>query len=436
MPPRAGLRRALVGIADQGVYSLSNFALTVIVARQVSPTEFGTYALVLATYLIGIATARGLTSETYVVKYSADPDVGSRAGNAAMGFSVWLGIALGAVLTVVGIVDGGQFLWVGLSFGLSLPGLIAQDFVRYAALARKRASEALVTDITQAVVQFGVSAAVIATHRDSVAWFVAAWGLGGYVGLLVACIRLRIHPRMLAAKAWFTGHRELAVRYAADDFTNQAGQQANAYVVALVNGLAETGALRAAQSVFGPPSILNLGIMTAVTPELVRLGHRSPRRMRKAAFAVGIGSALIGAVWGVLAVLCPDDIGRELFGRTWPLAEPLLGFFLISQTANGLRTAPMAGLRALADPRRTLRARWIATVITISATLTGAIVEGARGVAIALAVVTWLQVAIWGWQFHGAYRDRLARGGPLEPAPVAAPAGGGGGRHRASGPDR
>ena len=132
-------------------------------------------------------------------------------------------------------------------------------------------------------------------------------------------------------------------------------------------------------------------------------------RMRRAAVAVGVGSALVGAVWGFLAVLCPDDVGRELFGQTWPLAQPLLVFFLVSQTANGLRNAPQAGLRALADPKRTLRARWIATVVTISATLTGAVAGGARGVAIALAIVTWLQVVIWGWQFHAAFRDRVAQ---------------------------
>ncbi len=67
VPP--ALRRTGWGLGDQMVSSLTNVALTIMVARSVSADEFGTFSLLLATYLVCVTLVRGLTSEPLLVRF-------------------------------------------------------------------------------------------------------------------------------------------------------------------------------------------------------------------------------------------------------------------------------------------------------------------------------------------------------------------------------
>jgi len=110
-------------------------------------------------------------------------------------------------------------------------------------------------------------------------------------------------------------------------------------------------------------------------------------------------------VWGAVALLIPNRIGVQLFGDTWAQARPLLVFFVVAQAANSFRVAPMAALRALGAANRTLVARSIVIAAGLAFQLAGAFADGARGVAIALAIVTPIQAIVWWVQFEIALRE-------------------------------
>ncbi len=412
MAARRGLRRSLVGVSDQLVYSLTNFALTVMVARSVSASQFGSYALIAATYLLGVAIIRGLTSEALVIRYSARDRSAWRGGaSAAGGAAVTVAVLLGLLLVLAGLGDRlfihGDLAGTLIVFGCLFPGLVLQDFSRFAALALGRPALALGNDLVMAAVQFGLIGALLVWDSTSVAHLVAAWGIAAHVGAVIGLrmMRLRVEPRRTAG--WFRSDGDLGVRYAIDDLAAQSSQQGTAYVVAAVGGLTQTGALRGAQTVFGPPSIVNVGVQAAVTPELVRVLIRSSTKMRRYAMFVGLALGAFGLAWGLAALLVPNWVGHALFGDTWKHARPLLGYFVIAQVATGLRVTPIIGLRALGAANRTLRARVAAIALAFVLLMAGAVWDGARGAAIATAILTPLQWGIWWVEYRLALRDHL-----------------------------
>lgn len=407
-PGSGGVRkkRVGVGIADQLLYSLTNFVLTVLVARSVSASEFGAFALVMAAYLTVVAVVRGLTSETLVVRLSAaEPGPWRRGATAGNGASVVFGAIAGIGLVAFGLLTSGSLASTAIAVGVAMPGLMVQDYLRFAALSCGRPGIALANDAVQAAVQFGLTGVLLAMGSSSPYLFVAAWGIGAHVGALVGLIALRLPIRPDRVVVWLREHGGFAARYAADDLAQQGSQQATTYVVAATAGLIDTGALRGAQTVFGPPSILNLGVQAAVTPELVRIRRRSMRTLRLTVLLLGGALGAVGAVWAALALLCPQRVGVALFGSTWAHARHLLIYFGIAQAANGTRVGAMAGLRSLSAANRTLVARSVVLLLGLTFQVVGAVLNGATGVAIAIAIVSPIQAVVWWWQFTVAARE-------------------------------
>lgn len=398
-------RRAATGVGDQLVYSLGNFVLTVLVAHWSSPTQFGAYSLAISSYLILLAATRGLIAETYIVKFSAvDATAATDHARAGLGAVLSLGVAGGVVMAAVSFALPSELTSIFLIFAALFPGLVGQDYLRYAALGLGRPGVALMSDGVVSCLQYASAAILIAFHAEDPSYFVVTWGLATLLGGIAAFLGLALRVPKSTVLGWVRRHKELAVRYAVDDVANQGGQQANSYAVAALTGLADAGGLRAAQTVFGPSAIINLGVQAAVTPELVRVLRVSSTRMKVYAEATGICLGIVAAAWGIAALAAPVAVGDALFGPTWSLAKPLIIYLGIAQVANGLRVTPMVGLRALGAAIQTLRARTIALVLGLAVTLAGAVADGARGVAIAYAIVSPAQVLIWWWQFEVALR--------------------------------
>ncbi len=398
----------MAGISDQLLFSLSNFVLSILVARSVSAREFGAFSLVVAIYIVVSAVSRGLTSETLIVRFSAsEREPWRRAATNAAGASLTIGIVAGAGLLVCGALTTGTLAAAALALGVMSPGLVTQDYLRFAALSCRRPQVALVSDGLQFVVQCGLSAYLLAADQDKPWMFIAVWGLGAYLGGLYALVALRLPLRPWRTRAWFAEHGSLAVRYALDDLGQQGSQQAATYAVAGLGGLTDAGSLRGAQTVFNPPSILNLGVQAAVIPELVRVRKRSLRRLRN--YTAGIAATLgpVNGLWGVAMLVCPTSIGEAMLGPTWDNAHHLFIYFLFAQLCNGIWVAPMAGLRSLEAANRTLYARSVVIVLRLGAQMTGAFVDGATGVAVAAAIVAPIQAVVWWLSFRIALRDAM-----------------------------
>ena len=391
------------------VSSLTNVALTIMVARSVSADEFGTFSLLLATYLVCVTLVRGLTSEPLLVRFSAaESPALMRAVSQSSGATVVAALLLVLVLAAVVLATGLVPELPALIFLATLPGLLLQDHWRHALLAAKNPRGAFVNDVTWALAQVLAVTALALADRLTLVLLVLAWGAAANVAALVGLLQVRVRPHVCRTAQWLREHGDLAGRYAAEGFALQGAPQATVFVVAAVAGLAAAGSLRAAQTIFGPLTVLGLGIRLALVPEAVRAASRSLRRMTRLVLAAAALLTGVTAVWSVAVLLLPDAVGKALLGSSWALAVPLLVYVAVDRLANATSIGPFLGLRALADSRRSLRARMAVAALTVLGGVVGALVDGAHGAAIGAAASSLVSIVVWGYAFFRALAHRRA----------------------------
>src|SRR4051812_2323833 len=71
LPSGGNARRALWTFADQALSSLTNFALTIVIARAVGADSFAAFALALLTFSFVIGLSRAMIGDPYVIRFSA-----------------------------------------------------------------------------------------------------------------------------------------------------------------------------------------------------------------------------------------------------------------------------------------------------------------------------------------------------------------------------
>jgi O-antigen/teichoic acid export membrane protein len=116
----------------------------------------------------------------------------------------------------------------------------------------------------------------------------------------------------------------------------------------------------------------------------------------------------VTAAWSIAVLLLPNAAGEALLGSSWALAVPLLVYVAVDRLANATSTGPFLGLRALADSRRSLRARMAVAALTVLGGVVGALVDGARGAAIGAAASSLVSIVVWGYAFFRALAHRRA----------------------------
>ena len=101
-------RRVGWGVLDQGISSLSNFVLGILVARTLPAAEFGAFALAFVTFAFIISASRGPSTDPLMARFSrASPEQWRAAAGAAAGTALSVGVLAGVVCLLVGLVIGG-----------------------------------------------------------------------------------------------------------------------------------------------------------------------------------------------------------------------------------------------------------------------------------------------------------------------------------------
>jgi O-antigen/teichoic acid export membrane protein len=401
-------QRASWGVADQSLSSLTNFAVGVLVARELGPVGFGAFSLAFATYLFALNASRGLATDPLTVRFS-DASVASwrlAAGAAtAMATAVGAVVGGGCLLAAVLLLDG-PVRNAFLSLGVLLPGLLLQDSWRYVFFAARRGRDAFLNDLVWALLLAPFSAAVLISGHTQVQWFVVAWGGAALVGGLVGVWQAGVWPRLRLAGQWLTAHRELGVRYLGENLSLAAAAQLRLYGLGAIDGLATVGALRAAELLLGPVNLILMGIGSLMAiPEAAKLAKRDLARVRQFVVALAVVLAAGAVLWGLMLALVPDSLGERLLGATWQPAAALLLPTTVMIALMAVWSGAWTGLRAIGAARRSLRAQIIGSSAFVIGGLVGGAVNGAAGAAWGSAAGNLVACAVWWWQFHLAMRE-------------------------------
>jgi O-antigen/teichoic acid export membrane protein len=406
-------RRLSWGIADQAVSSITNFAVSIYVARSLGAVQFGAFSLAYVTYPFVLNASRGLATDPLMVRFSAvSPKVWKRAVADSTGVSAAVGIVSGILILGIALLLSGYTRLSFLALGLSMPGLMLQDSWRFAFFAQGQGRKAFLNDTIWAVTLLPALVLVQRSGHASVFWFMLAWGASATIGAAVGPLQARVLPKISRTRDWLSEHRDLGFRFLAEGTATSAAQQLRSTGVGLILGLAAVGYIQAANTLMGPIMILFLGMGLVTTPEAARILHRSPKKLIPFCLLVSTGLAVAGVTWGVvLTVALPHGLGQWLLGSIWRPTAPLAIPQALFVVGMCFMTGSQAGLHALGAARRSLGAMLIQSACYLVFGFLGAYVDGPRGAILGTALSSWLGAVIWWRQLHVALAEYQRGGG-------------------------
>ena len=401
---RATERRVAWGLLDQVVSSGSNFLATIIAAKVLSAANFGAFALAMAVALAVVFLARGLASDPLATAHAADSPAELRAAaRMAAATALFVTSACSIAIAVVGLAIGGVVGPVLVALAVLLPGLALQDLLRFVLIVGGHAKRTFLNDLFWLVIQVPLMILAGTAGSGAVAVLVA-WGVAGNLAALLGFWQTRTPlagPR--AIRPWLVRHRSLWPFFVLDNLVYQAINLVLVVAISLASTLAQVGGFRAAMTVYAPLAIIGRGVVGVAVPELARR-RDDPLAVRRLGLLIAWALTPLAVIGAVVTQFVPDHVGEAVLGDSWSMAEPLL-LLAGAVTAVSLFTVgTVAGIRALGAGREGLTARVLVSLVAVAFGSVGAVVDGAYGALMALALSAPLQIATWWWLLVKASR--------------------------------
>jgi hypothetical protein len=399
------------GLADQGMSSLSNAAMSLYIARQLGAAQFGAFSVAYVTYGFVLNASRGLATDPLLVRYShAERAVWKRAVQCCTATAASVGVILGLACLAVGGVATGTTGSAFIALGITLPGLMLQDSWRYAFFALGRGSGAFINDTIWTASLLVAFEGLRLTNHGTVFWFVLAWGLTATFAGACGPLQARVVPRLTGIREWLSKTRDLGSRYLMENTANSGASQVRVYAVGFISGLTAVGYIQEGSLLMGPFFVIFMGISLVTVPEAARILRRSPHRLQLYCLLVGGGLTALALLWGVILLIAlPHGLGTLLLhAKQWQPVYGLVIWLDIAMMGACAIAGATAGLRALGAARRSLRAMLIASALYLLLGVLGAFVSGAMGSVEGTAVATWIGALVWWWQLRLGIREHEA----------------------------
>ena len=384
--PKAG-RKVGWGFADQVFSSATNLGLTIIAGQWLGPGGLGVVSLGFAAYVLSVIFQRALITEPHTVVTANMPlEERRRLSRRAVTLSLTTGVAIGAVLVVIGLLFGGPVGRGFLIFGPWMPFVLLQDVWRYILFRDNQNARAVTNDATWVIGMAIAMPIAYAIHTD---WaVVGSWGFGAAVAMALGFFQTKIRPAGLTGTLgwWRRENWPIGKWFAADRLASNLGTQGTVFILAPLLGTVALGGLKATNSVFAPLSVLGPSITLPSLPMMTRAFKESSRLARSTAVKL---SLIVTTLTGLYTVFLAVGGGAVL---TFAFKSKFRQFTsLIVPTAAGqLMAAASIGfivlLKASKRGRPLVIAHIISTVGTLIVTPILAVHYGVVGAAWGLAI--------------------------------------------------
>lgn len=421
-PKRAGLGSRLGwGIADQVLSSATNFGLAWTVARSVSVEAFGAFALAWGGYLISCGICRATISEPFsIIHSSKGANEVKQPGAAATGANLEIGLVISVVALFVGIFSSGELRWAFLAMAISMPGLMLQDGWRYFFFAAGRGKQAFLNDlIWSGLLVIGVIF-INQIQSPSVPRYVLAWGAAATGAAAAGVVQAKFRPVLRGGLTSFRLYRHLSGPYLAEFMVNSGTLQLSFVVLSFASGIQAVGTLRGGYLLIGPLIVLYLGTSLALLPIAVEFFAKSIKRLKNALSATSLSLGVVAAIWGILVVNLPPQVGVRLLNETWLPARSVFVPLSIGTVFGGLTAGPLIGLRALGASRTSLRVALLTAPMTLLGAVLGSLFGDAKGAAAGLALGAFV-TALVAWRLYASALAAVIVEGRNSPTQIARP---------------
>ena len=394
-------------IADQGMWTLTNFALVVLVARLSSVDSFGLFGIAFGSVLVAGGLVSTLAGEVLGVTRGAAlrhsgvgslPQTATRATEHAFGVVIIAGILapLATAVVVWFYRNPGAASSIAWALVAVAPLAVMAEGTRSLMYALRRTDITLQVSATRLGV-FVIALTVIgaASSLDAIA-VVIAWGLSALPVMVLALMRIPIRPRFLhATQAERLRRRQFGFEYVA----TSGPSQGMVFLAGAILGLPAAGAIRALQSLYGPLNVVSMGLRRYLIPVVAE----DPSNVRRLGVTISLSAAGVAAL-GTTALLAFPSFGEWLLGDNWPADRWVVAGF-------GLwRCAVSAVLGALIILRAYDQGSWSSRLGSISAL--ALLIPFTLGMqidlktALLMSGVTSLAGAVLWWWFAFHLKDR------------------------------
>lgn len=326
-------REGYLSALDQGLISLTNFLAAILLARRVSPTEFGVYAVGFLLLHLARAIMDGLVIQPLnsIGAVMDQPSFRRYVSSAGI-----LLIALALAMSITAAVGG----WFLISTGNDVAGptLFAlwfvfltwpiQEYIRRAFYTRGAIPRAVVTTSISSLIRLIALVILMSSGelKGVVGLYAIGWGAlaGGLFGFLIALPYWTTKfdsPIRTGLQNWRFGRWVLGGTVA-----SWVVMEVYPILAAGLISFAAAGAYRALQTVVAPIHVLLRALDTLLTPRAARrfhvAGHKGLSRILRLTYAIA-GLPILGVL--LLAIFVPKTILQILYGDIYlPFSDGLI----------------------------------------------------------------------------------------------------------------
>jgi O-antigen/teichoic acid export membrane protein len=400
-PVRRLAGRALP-IADQLAWSAANVVMVVAAARLLSASDFGTFAAALLIIVIALTTSRSFVTEPLLLRHpgsEGDVDPQQRSDGAVLGGALALAPALAAgALVLFALFESQNTIAVFMALAVACAANVAQDSVRFVALATGRPVLALMSDLCWLACSVTYLAFVLAGGEGGTAQALVVWSVGAAVGFLVGLVLLRTRPTLRSGIGWVRSSRVFGSRLAGDGLAGVAAANVAFLALGAIAGAEALAGLRGAYLLLGPMNAVTEGVYLAVVPALaIRTGAGHSIGIH--VVRMGAALTLVWMVYSAIVLVVPIAWKEALLGETWEFAEPVLPWLLLASVLGAIGIAAVYGVRAWRRGRALVRVRLAMLPLYLVVLPLASWWNGATGFAVALVGVSIAQIVLYGSAF-------------------------------------
>ncbi|XAS65016.1 hypothetical protein VUN84_04920 [Micrococcaceae bacterium Sec5.8] len=395
------VKRVGWGLGDQALSSMTNFAVGILVARSVSVSDFGAYALAFSAYCFILGISRALATEPFAVRFViGEPEDLHRARAAVTGVALLTGVAFLAMALVLSQMLTEEYRSLAVCLGVSLPGLLVQDSVRQILFGAGRGRSAFNNDLLWAALMAPAFAGVILSGNANSATLILAWGAAATVAAIVGCFQCRVVPGIRLINAWLNSQRGLWAPFLVEGVAINGAQQIVFFAIGGFVGLSAVGEMKLALVLLGPVNVLVQGLGVVAVPEAARALAFGRSRFLRVTSVFSLVVACGALLWGLAVLLLPASWGAGLVGRGWLTASVLVLPLFLVQVFNGAKTGAAVGLRGMGAAKRSMWTRMATSSLVVILSVAGAAVAGVQGAAWGLALAAAFNAVLWYLQFR------------------------------------
>jgi O-antigen/teichoic acid export membrane protein len=394
----SGGRRAVLTLFDQGLASLSNFSVGVVVARVAGASGLGGFASAYAGWQVLAAMHRALIIDPMAIEGDVrrlHVKEGIRKGLAADILLAATGAVVLAALGMILVVTGQHaFGMAVLAIAPWMPVLTIQDYWRWMGFLSARPSRALANDVVFNCAQAAAIALVFATHVHLVAAVIASWGIGGVAGTLFGLFQYRMLPSLAGGLSLLRSRWSFSKWIAANQLVGTGQSQISVVIAGAILGPVALGGFKAAQAlVIGPAGVLIQAGGSIGLPEASKAyGERQwPGLLGVTRWVTFSGVSGISITVAVIAIW-----GRRLLSLLYGagfaqfhVTAVLVGVALV---VAGFGLAPGLVLKATRSTRWLFRTQVVTMVVSLSSVALLSLLYGDNGTAISMIISTGVTV--------------------------------------------